>query len=56
MGPDKHKRKSPDKIDGVVALADALGGMMSIEAENGKKRMYAGHGLRTIDFVINDKR
>lgn len=50
------KRKSPDKIDGVVALADALGGMMSIEAENGKKRMYAGHGLRTIDFVINDKR
>ena len=49
------KRKSPDKIDGVVALADALGGMMSIEAANGKKRMYAGHGLRTIDFVINDK-
>lgn len=48
------KRKSPDKIDGVVAIADALGGMMSIEAEQGKKRMYVNHGLRSLRLRMND--
>lgn len=40
------KRKSIEKIDGVVALVDALGGMMSEEAE--KKVLYRNHGLRTV--------
>ena len=40
------KRKSIEKIDGVVALVDALGGMMSEEAE--KKVLYRNHGLRTL--------
>lgn len=40
------KRKSIEKIDGVVALVDALGGMMSEGAE--KKVLYRNHGLRTL--------
>lgn len=42
------KRKSVDKIDGVVAFADALGGMMSIEAKDAGKRMYKTHNLRVL--------
>lgn len=44
------KRRSVEKIDGVVALADALGGMMSVEAEASEKVMYRTHGLRTLKF------
>ena len=31
------KKKSPNKIDGVVAIVDAIGGMMSVEADDQKK-------------------
>ena len=42
------KKKSPNKIDGVVAIVDAIGGMMSVEADDQKKIMYGNHSLRTI--------
>lgn len=41
------KKKSTNKIDGIVAIVDALGGMMSKEADKGKI-MYRNHSLRTI--------
>lgn len=44
------KKKSPNKIDGVVAVVDAIGGMMSIEAEKDSKTMYRNHSLRTISL------
>ena len=43
-----YKKKSPNKIDGVVAIVDAIGGMMSVEADDQKKIMYGNHSLRTI--------
>ena len=42
------KKKSPNKLDGVVAIVDAIGGMMSVEADDQKKIMYGNHSLRTI--------
>lgn len=42
------KKKSPNKIDGIVAIVNAIGGMMSADAEKQKNRMYENHSLRTI--------
>lgn len=42
------KKKSSNKIDGVVALANAIGGYMSSIADTESKIIYKGHGLRTL--------
>lgn len=46
--PDK--RKSSGKIDGVVALINAVGGYMSASAEENSKQAYASHSLRVISL------
>lgn len=40
------KNRSRNKIDGVVALVDAIGGYLNKEGD--KKRIYTNHGLRVI--------
>jgi phage terminase large subunit-like protein len=40
------KSRSRNKIDGVVALCDAVGGWLTKEGE--KKPAYHDHGLRSI--------
>jgi phage terminase large subunit-like protein len=40
------KSRSRNKIDGVVALVDAVGGWLTKEGE--KKPAYHDHGLRTL--------
>jgi phage terminase large subunit-like protein len=42
------KARSRNKIDGVVALVDAVGGMLTKEGE--KKPAYHDHGLRTVQM------
>lgn len=46
--PDK--RRSTGKIDGVVALINAIGGYMSVSAEEKTKRVYTTHSLRVISL------
>jgi len=46
--PDK--RKSSGKIDGVVALINAVGGFMSVSAEERSKQAYVTHGLRVVSL------
>lgn len=43
-----HKGKSRNKIDGVVALINAVGGWMSKEADDIGRIIYANHELRTL--------
>lgn len=44
--PDK--RKSSGKIDGVVSMINAIGGYLSILAEENSKQVYTQHTLRVI--------
>lgn len=44
--PDK--RKSSGKIDGIIAMINAVGGYLSSEAENRSKQAYQSHNLRVI--------
>lgn len=46
--PDK--KKSQNKIDGVVALINAVGGWMSLRAEKDENSIYTNHNLRTISW------
>jgi phage terminase large subunit-like protein len=46
--PDK--RKSSGKIDGVVALINAVGGFMSVSAEENSKKAYVSHTLRVVSL------
>ena len=48
------KKRSRDKIDGVVALADAVGGWLN-ETGGETKQIYAGHTLRVISMDDNDE-
>ena len=43
-----HKGKSRNKVDGVVALINAIGGWMSKESEDIGHIIYANHELRTL--------
>lgn len=47
-----HKGQSRNKIDGIAALINAIGGYMSNEAELQKSQIYTQHSLRTINFNI----
>ena len=42
------KARSRNKIDGVVALVDAIGGWLNDETSPGFKKIYSTHGLRTV--------
>lgn len=42
------KARSRNKIDGVVALVDAIGGWLNDETSPGIKKIYSTHGLRTV--------
>lgn len=44
--PDK--RKSSGKIDGVISMINAIGGFLSLTAEQNSKTMYSAHNLRVI--------
>jgi phage terminase large subunit-like protein len=46
--PDK--RKSSGKIDGVVSMIDAVGGFLSLSAEQNSKEAYSAHSLRVISL------
>ena len=43
-----HKGKSRNKIDGVVALINAVGGWMSKEAAEAGNMIYTSHELRSL--------
>lgn len=43
-----HKGKSRNKVDGVVALVNAIGGWMSKDAQEQGSIIYASHDLRSI--------
>ena len=47
------KARSRNKIDGVVALVDAIGGYLNLTAENNKDQIYSTHTLRTISMDDN---
>lgn len=47
-----HKGQSRNKIDGIAALINAIGGYMSNEAELQKSQIYTQHDLRTVNFVL----
>ena len=42
------KNKSRNKIDGVIALINAIGGYMSVSASDNKGKIYQNHTLRTV--------
>lgn len=42
------KARSRNKIDGVVALVDAIGGWLNKEGQKASKRIYSSHSLRTV--------
>lgn len=44
------KARSRNKIDGVVALVDAIGGWLNKTAGQTDKKLYADHGLRVLRF------
>ena len=42
------KARSRNKIDGVVALVDAIGGWLNQEGQRTAKQIYSSHSLRTV--------
>ena len=47
-----HKSKSSNKVDGVVALINAIGGWMAFVADEQKDRIYENYTLRTINLGL----